>query len=236
MKNHLHLLLLLSALTVASCGQTENENKRVLYILSHSGDELIGPAALINNQTNFKQESYLLYLTTDALTPSLRRINQIIGAEHLKSIPFANSRLRDYPKAQIADSIAAVIKKFGPDVIVTFPLDGVNGKSDHHITHLASKMAIERLDSTAKKPRRIAYLSYPASSGLPNIFITPIKKIDAKISLNPGALEAMDHVWKIYGDSLIEWNIFSPSPNKIHLSFYNERHEPNLTQLLEKLP
>lgn len=231
------ILLLFVLVSFTSCDDfNKTESKRILYVLAHTGDEVIGPAALINNQTNYKQESYLLYLTTDNLTPTLRRVSQIVGSQNLKCFPFANGRLRDYSREQIADSIAIIIESFRPDVVVTFPLDGVNGKSDHHITHLSVKKAIEKFDSTKYKPKRLAFLSYVASQNLPNIFITPNKKIDAEISLGAGALEASDHVWKVYGDSLPEWTIFSPSPNKIHLSFFNERHVPSLTQLTEKLP
>jgi LmbE family N-acetylglucosaminyl deacetylase len=153
---------------------------KLLFVFAHPDDESFASGGTIAKVQHLGHEVSLVCATSGCKGKSgefqftsreqliahreeeLRKACSILGISKLILYRHADGYLKDQDINVLADQIKATIIELKPDVIVTFPPDGVTGHPDHIMISQATEKAV-----------MMAEVQYP-SSQLPKFFYTSI--------------------------------------------------------------
>lgn len=154
---------------------------KLLFIFPHPDDESFAAGGTIGKLHHLGHEVTLLCITSGCKGKSgefqfatreqlalhreeeLRNACSILGVAELILYRYPDGSLIDQNMDQLVDRIQKTILEQKPDVIVTFPPDGVTGHADHITTSLATEKAAilaEKQYPTSKLPK-LLYTSIP---------------------------------------------------------------------------
>ena len=68
------------------------------------------------------------------------------------------------PLMEAAKKLAAIIREEKPDVVITYPEDGVYGHPDHVKAHHITNAALDLLEKEGWRPRKLYYTAIPRSA------------------------------------------------------------------------
>jgi len=126
-------------------------SRRLLCILAHPDDETLGVGGMLALYADRADvETYLLTVTRgeygwwgpEAEFPGpealgrtreaeLRAAAEVLGVREVEFLDYIDGHVDEAEPVEIIDRMAAHVRKVQPDVVVTFPHDGVYGHPDH---------------------------------------------------------------------------------------------------------
>ncbi|WP_412470965.1 PIG-L deacetylase family protein [Halobacteriovorax sp. RT-2-4] len=125
---------------------------KVLVVVAHADDEVLGCGATINKHINCGDEVFILVLTdsTSAQGKDIENRHQeflkamnILGVERFKKLDFKDNRLDGHELIDIIQKIESVKKEFCPNIVYTHSSNDLN--IDHQITNKAVLTAFRAL-------------------------------------------------------------------------------------------
>ncbi|MDD9265833.1 PIG-L deacetylase family protein [Paenibacillus sp. GCM10023248] len=156
-------------------------SKRLLFVFAHPDDESFAAGGTMAKAHKQGHEVFLICVTSGCKGRSgefqfnsreqlamhreeeLRMACTILGVTDLILYRYPDGSLKDQDPDKLAERISQTIIALKPDVILSFPLDGVTGHPDHiAVSHAAEKAVIlsEPYYSPARLPK-FYYISVP---------------------------------------------------------------------------
>ncbi|MCX7878860.1 MAG: PIG-L family deacetylase [Ignavibacteria bacterium] len=233
---------------------------KILYIFPHPDDESFGPAGAIAKQIRENHKVYLLTLTRGGATKQRHKfgysveemgniryqemtcVKEVLGLTDLTVLDLPDSGLKEMNQRDIEFVIRQHIQKVKPDIIVTYPVHGISGFHDHIVTHSAVKNVFCDIQDIEDSPRRLAFftinktdaekqehfrLNYSEDNEID--CITEISEEDIR-----KALEALD-CYKTYSETIDKSGIRNIINSKVSFEIFQEKFNPKLKDLTEKL-
>lgn len=138
--------------------------KKLLFVFAHPDDESFGcggtiskyhhagaSITLVSATSGCKGKPGPFHLTTREEKAKhregeLQRACVILGVDKLILYRYLDGEVNRVDKEELADRIASTILEEEPDVIVTFPPDGISGHSDHIAVSFAVQQAIRQVE------------------------------------------------------------------------------------------
>ncbi|MEC0269595.1 PIG-L deacetylase family protein [Paenibacillus anseongense] len=135
-------------------------SKKLLFVFAHPDDESFAAGGTMAKAHNQGHEVFLICVTSGCKGKSgefqfssreqlalhreeeLRKACSILGVTDLILYRYPDGTLKDQDPDILAERISQTIIALKPDVILSFPLDGVTGHPDHIAVSLASKKAV----------------------------------------------------------------------------------------------
>lgn len=158
-----------------------HSQQKLLFIFPHPDDESFAAGGTIAKVHHLGHEVTLLCATSGCKGKSgefqfatreqlalhreeeLRKACSILGVTELILYRYPDGSLIEQDMDQLVDRIRTTITELEPDVIVTFPPDGVTGHADHITISLATEKAVILAEQQypASKLPRLLYTSIP---------------------------------------------------------------------------
>lgn len=184
---------------------------RILVVYAHPDDESFGPAAVLAKYAREGAKVYGLVATrgehgnTD-LQPrpaprelgrlrerDLRDAAAIIGFAHLDILNYEDGTLEGVPTEELEEQILDAIRRYHPQVVITFGPGGITRHSDHVAIHRAAVAAFCRALAEGLGVRALYYDAVPPEraremglegmpAGQPNTFIDVTETYPVKIA------------------------------------------------------
>ncbi len=137
------------------------KNKTVLAVFAHPDDESFGPGGTIAKWS--RENKIILLIATGGeygqgskkLGPeALRKIRKeetlkaanILGIEKVHFLGFEDGKLCNRLYHKLADKIKKYVKKYQPQIFLTFDTNGVSGHIDHIVVSLVTTYVFEKTD------------------------------------------------------------------------------------------
>ncbi len=184
---------------------------RILVVYAHPDDESFGPAAILAKYAREGAKVYGLIATrgehgnTDLQprpTPrelgqlrerDLRNAAAIIGFTHLDILNYEDGTLETVPTKELEEHILDAIRRYRPQVVITFGPGGITRHSDHLAIHRAAVAAFCRALVEGLGVRALYYDAVPPEraremglegmpGGQPNTFIDVAETYPVKIA------------------------------------------------------
>ncbi|EPZ52165.1 N-acetylglucosaminylphosphatidylinositol deacetylase [Bacteriovorax sp. BAL6_X] len=168
-------------------------NEKILVIVAHADDEVLGCGATIHKHIRNNDDVYVLVLTdsTSAQGKDIQNRHQeylkalnILGVQNHKKLSLKDNRLDSYPLIEIIQEIEKVKKDYNPNIVYTHSYNDLN--IDHQITNKAVLTAFRSTPSntttevyTFDIPSSIEYQSSQLMQARKNYF-NSITKEDLK--------------------------------------------------------
>ncbi|MDT2257851.1 PIG-L family deacetylase [Paenibacillus larvae] len=139
-------------------------NKKLLFVFAHPDDESFGcggtipkyhhagaSISLVSATSGCKGKPGPFQLTTREEKAKhregeLQRACGILGVDKLILYRYLDGEVNQVGKKELTDRIAATILEEAPDVIVTFPPDGISGHPDHIAISFAVQRAVQQAE------------------------------------------------------------------------------------------
>lgn len=137
-----------------------NSKRKLLFIFAHPDDESFACGGTIAKAVREGHEPALIcatsgckgrcgpffFQTREELTAhreaELRQACAILGVSDLILLHYPDGYLREQDRTELAGKLADVIVERQPDIVVTFPPDGVTGHPDHIAISEAAEQAV----------------------------------------------------------------------------------------------
>lgn len=233
--------------TKAGAGKLE-----LLVIVPHPDDEVFSAGGLLCKMESAKRPTGVLTLTKGAAgrtlglcepqeLPAFREREwhgalDVLGVGTRYLYDFPDGGLADVPASEVCDSIAEVLQRHQPEVIVTFPPNGSNGHPDHVATHVRVMESLEQLaqQQDSYQPERLYYYAtetpyagvaradFLSSETIARLHLAPSHYVDMQGWLEQ-KLQAMGH-YETQARSVV--NFMRVLPRKLfHESFHRAKPE-----------
>ena len=121
-------------------------SNKVLVVIAHSDDEVLGCGGTIINHVQNKDEVFVLVISDGESSREshnlahrkscLEKSCSILGVSHFKQLNYEDSKLDSYPILDIIREIEIVSKTFSPNIIYTHSQADIN--IDHQVTSKAT--------------------------------------------------------------------------------------------------
>ena len=233
---------------------------KILYIYPHPDDESYGPANLMSHQRKEGHEVYLLTLTKGGATKQRHKygysveemgeirykemlnVAKVLDLSGMTVLNLPDSGLKEMDPREIEKVIEEEIKKIKPDVIVTYPVHGISGFHDHLIIHGIVKRVFAESKEKSGYPKRLAFFTlteekakeqkmFHLSGSTPDEIDCIIEVSDEDIGINKKALDC----YVTFMDTIIKSDIKNQIQKSVNFEIFQEKHEPKLKDLFEKL-
>src|SRR5437016_9936862 len=143
---------------------------------------------------------------------------------------------------EIESFVRKEIEKIHPNVIVTYPVHGISGFHDHLITHGIVKRVYIEMKENSSYLKRLAFFTVTEEkakeqkmfhlSGSTADEIDCVTEIsDEDIEINKKALDC----YVTFMDTIIKSDIKNQLDKSVHFEIFQEKYEPKLKDLFEKL-
>lgn len=189
---------------------------KVLVIIPHPDDEVLGCGGTIKKHTSKGDEVYLC-IVTKAYTPDwtqefidnrkkeINCANEILGIKETFFLDLPTVKLDTIPQKKINDLIAESIDKVKPDILY-LPFEGDINK-DHKLVFNASMLAVRtRLGSLIKKVLCYEVLSeteWGDSLFIPNLYIDISDTLEYKLKAMSCYKSEMKHPRSLEGITIL---------------------------------
>lgn len=139
---------------------SNNTTKKILVIVAHPDDEVLGCGGTISKHIRNKDEVHLLILSDGELSREVPELEKrsiglsdscsALGLLHFKQLAFNDSKLDTYPLLEIIRAIETFAKNINPHIVYTHSSSDIN--QDHRATYMATLTAFRPLpDSSIEK-------------------------------------------------------------------------------------
>lgn len=154
--------------------------RTVLLLFAHPDDETFTCGGTIAKYAEDPDARIVLYCATrgeagkvgdppvchpeelgDVRQKELARAAEILGIHKVIQRDFGDGRLKFMPRETLVDDILQVIEQVHPDVIVTFPPEGISGHQDHRTLHQAVVQACDQAKN--RRSFKLYYVVIPQS-------------------------------------------------------------------------
>ena len=233
---------------------------KILYIFPHPDDESFGPAPLLAKQIREGHEVYLLTLTKGGATKQRHKfgysieemgevrhkemlnVEKTLGLTGMTVLDLPDSGLKEMDPREIEKVIREEIEKIKPNVIVTYAVHGISGFHDHLISHAVVKSVYVDMKDKVDYLKRLALFTMNEADAAKQTHFklsgSKDEEIDCIIETSPEDVEkgikALE-CYKSYAETIKATNIHDFLQNKVQFEIYQEKHEPKLKDLFEKL-
>ncbi len=122
---------------------------KILVIISHPDDEVLGCAGFIKKLTNEGKEVNILYLNDGCnirpnfdkleLAKQMTDVCQLLGVANCYAENYRTAEFERYPQNRVNNTVSDYVKRLQPDTILTH--DAYDLHKDHRITHEAVMVA-----------------------------------------------------------------------------------------------
>jgi LmbE family N-acetylglucosaminyl deacetylase len=237
---------------------------KILYVFPHPDDESFGPAGAIDQQVKAGHEVGLLTLTKGGATQArhqlglsvkemgvvrereLRKVKEVLGISSLTVLDYPDSGLKLLDPRELEAVIIREMKRFEPNIVVTYPVHGGSGFHDHLVTYAVVKRAfLELRDQQPNYLKRLAYFTMPDSgepsflpNGWPRLKLSEVALIDTITPLKEENIEAMKNAllcYDTYQEMVEKTGVIEKIGNKVHFEIENEDFNPPLQQLTQSI-
>ena len=233
---------------------------KILYIFPHPDDESFGAAHAISKQRRQGHEVHLLTLTKGGATrqrhklgysveemgsirhKEMLNVSKVLSLSTLTVLDLPDSGLKEMDTREIERVIKNHIKKFKPDIIVTYPVHGISGFHDHLVCHAVVKRVYEEIKENSSYLKRLAFFTITEEDA----------KKQAKFHLNFSKYDEIDCIfetdeedrqnavkalgcYETYKETINDTNIKEFINKEVVFEIYREQHEPKLKDLFERL-
>lgn len=172
----------------------------ILYVFAHPDDETFTCGGMIAHYHTLEKKQTLYCAThgeagktgnppvcSQEDLPAVRRKElddaiSILGIDKLILRDFGDGKLHEMPFDKLVEDILGVLEQEKPEVIVTFPPEGISGHRDHQTIQKATLEAVKK----ASFPTTLYYVIIPdsiASKLGRNIYSTPDSEIDHSLDV-----------------------------------------------------
>lgn len=232
---------------------------RILYVFPHPDDESFGPAPVMKQQLEQRNEVFLLTLTRGGATKvrhklglnveqmgeirykEMQKVEKVLGLSGMTVLNFPDGGLQDTNPLELEKAVTEHIQKIKPQLIVSYPVQGVSGHHDHLVTHAVVKRVFEELTSNgAAYLKRLAFTTLPNKTEQINMqgnFIlknSDVGLIDCELQLNDKDIEVLKQslgCYETYRETIEKSGVVGMVGNKLYFEIYKEDHKPVLTDL-----
>ena len=233
---------------------------KVLYIFPHPDDESFGPAPAMSKHRREGHEVYLLTLTKGGATKqrhkygyTIDEMGEVRNREMLdvaKALDLSGMEVLDLPDSGMKEmdprDIEKVIKehieKIKPDVIVTYSVAGISGFHDHLVTHAVVKRLYCELIKNSEYLKRLVFftITEEAAAAQKHFHITGSKpdEIDCIYKVDEVDIQNARKALDCYGtfkETIEASDIKNQIPDQIVFEIFQEKYEPKLNDIFEKL-
>lgn len=143
---------------------------KILLVFAHPDDESFTSGITISKYAKrLDTEVYLLCATrgqagkagdpplcTREELPAVREQElqeacEILGIAHVDLLDYMDGKLDTIPLQELSDHIKAAIKKFSPEIVITFAPHGISGHPDHRVISQATSVAVTTEENSSVK-------------------------------------------------------------------------------------
>ncbi len=167
-----------------SYGMTSDYPMRILGVFAHPDDEVFcaggtlarwveaGAEAMIVSATRGEagqiQDAHIATRHTLGAVreQELRTASAALGVRRVECLDYHDGALAAVDPARLATDVAAYIRDFQPDVVVTFGPDGGSGHPDHSAISFATTLACQRIAREDGWAPQLYYSAFPRQHGL----------------------------------------------------------------------
>lgn len=233
---------------------------KIMYIFPHPDDESFGPAHAIAKQRREGHEVYLLTLTKGGATKQRHKfgysvaemgevrykemlnVAKILDLTDLTVLDLPDSGLKEMDPREIESAIRNHIKKFKPDVLVTYAVHGISGFHDHLISHAVVKSVFVDMNEKLGFPKRLALFTLAAEDAARQTHFKLSSSTDEEIDcivetseedINK-AIKALD-CYVSYGETIKATNVHQHINKNVVFEIYREKHDPKLKDIFDKI-
>ncbi|GGE11111.1 PIG-L domain-containing protein [Marinithermofilum abyssi] len=119
----------------------------------------------------------------DVRADELSRAARVLGLDRVILRDYGDGRLTQYPQNELTRDIRQVIREEKPEVVITFPAEGISGHPDHRVIHQATVKAVQGLSQCVP---RLYFVVIPGSVGRKSVpFPTPDDQVTHQIEVSP---------------------------------------------------
>jgi LmbE family N-acetylglucosaminyl deacetylase len=152
---------------------------RLLGVFAHPDDEIFCAGGTLAQWSDAGNETMVVSATRgeagqiqDAIAATrqtlgavrereLRAACALLGVARVECLDYRDGMLAEVDQAQLASDVAAIIREYQPDVVVTFGQDGGYGHPDHIAISLATKRACELISRENGWAPQLYYSAFP---------------------------------------------------------------------------
>jgi LmbE family N-acetylglucosaminyl deacetylase len=153
--------------------QTEGNTRRILGVFAHPDDETFCAGGTLAKYVADGWEAMVVSATTgqagqirDARLATRRTLGHVrerelhescrrLGVQHVRTLDYMDGTLADVDGRELAGAVAAIIREFRPDVVITFGEDGAYGHPDHIAISIATSVACGLAGSAEHFPEQL---------------------------------------------------------------------------------
>jgi LmbE family N-acetylglucosaminyl deacetylase len=236
---------------------------RILYVFPHPDDESFGPARGIAAHVRTGHDVHLLTLTRGGATKERHRFGYSVsqmGAVRAREMECVARELElremtvlDLPDGGLKDldpivleaAIEERVRSTSPEILVTYPVQGISGFADHIVTHAAVVRVYRRLTSERNtRLRRLAFVALTAeqaerSSEVHRLFASSDEDIDCVQTVLETDMErfraALD-CYETYREMIERTGVKDLLDRQVAYEFYGERLDPPVGNLCARIP
>jgi len=234
---------------------------KILFILPHPDDESFGPAPVIDKYIKQGHQVFLLTLTKGGATKQRHKLNlsiekmgevryqemlcvsKILNLSDLTVLDLPDSGLKDMDPRDIESVIKNHISKLNPDVLVTYPVHGISGFSDHLVCHAVVKRVFSEIRHPVNSPKRLAFFGVSEGEAKINSYfsVKPFTgdEIDCIVSVKDKNIEAAKNAldcYKTYTEVIEKTRIKEMLSKSALFNFFRESFPKPLDDLFAELP
>lgn len=154
-------------------------SKKILFVFAHPDDESFACAGTIAKYRDMGHEISLICATSGCKGKSgdfhfdcreklarhrekeMQQAADIIGVSHLYFYRYLDGSLKDQDLYELAYRIQSTMLEVKPDIVVTFPPDGVTGHPDHIAVTQATEQAILSMEQAGVYNGDVYFASIP---------------------------------------------------------------------------
>jgi|SRR4030095_109189 len=233
---------------------------KILYIFPHPDDESFGPAHGISKQRRQGHEVYLLTLTKGGATKQRHKfgysieemgevrhkemlnVAKVLDLNGMTVLDLPDSGLKEMDPREIEKAIREEIEKVKPDVIVTYAVHGISGFHDHLVCHAVVKSVFAEMKDKAPYLKRLALFTITEADASKQthfkLSCSKDEEIDCILETDEEdiqkAIKSLD-CYESYKETIANVNIHQHLNKNIVFEIYQEKHDPKLKDLFEKL-
>lgn len=233
---------------------------KILYIFPHPDDESFGPAHAMHKQRRDGHEVYLLTLTKGGATRQRFKYNysieemgevrykemldveKALNLSGMTVLDLPDSGLKEMDPRDIEKVIREHIEKTKPEVIVTYAVHGISGFHDHLVQHAVVKSVFVEMKEKVDYLKRLAFFTITEQEAQKQTHFkisgSKPEEIDCILEVEQQDIEA---AWKAldcyvtFQDTIKATNIHQHIQKEVVFEIYQEKHEPKLKDIFEKL-
>ncbi|NGQ94606.1 PIG-L family deacetylase [Brevibacillus sp. SYP-B805] len=161
--------------------------KRILFVFAHPDDESFTSGVTIAKYAREGETEISLLCATrgqagkagdpplcsPAELPQFRERELyaacgILGIKNVELLDYEDKRLQEVPTGELVGQIQAAIRRYRPQIVITFPPHGISGHPDHRTISAATGLAVTQLAPDESPVRKLYHVTLPSTAPFAN--------------------------------------------------------------------